>query len=107
MDLPDNRHSVQTWAGSVMKANDPSVPLISGFPPAGSQYSSEAGRGTIGGLVTSPSEASLEPAKGTSQQRWGSTSSEAVMSDLTTTSKTGLSDSVGSSTGRLPAPVRH
>ena len=42
MDVPDNRHSEQTWAGSVMKANDPSVPLISGFPSAGSQDSSEA-----------------------------------------------------------------
>jgi hypothetical protein len=45
MDSPDNRTSEQTWAGSVMKANDPAMRVQARFSTAGRACSVEVGGG--------------------------------------------------------------
>jgi hypothetical protein len=68
VDIPDNSHSEQTWAGSVMKANDPAERVQARFPPAGPLYRSEVGGGTTEGLVASPPEVPVTPSNAISRQ---------------------------------------
>lgn len=57
MDLPDTSHSEQTWAGSVMKANDPAEPLVGGTPTEVPQDSIEVvGEGRAGPVSSHPGE---------------------------------------------------
>jgi hypothetical protein len=117
---PDNSSSEQTWAGSVMKANDPSAPLISGFTAAGSPLAVSA---SATAFTTSPTNSD-----GAGQRRSNEAAHEAIMqaedSDERVEARIQVGctlngaaprllddklkrDSVGSSTGRLPAPVGH